>query len=193
MRPITKGTTLPGSEEKSKVKMGESPSNIEIATVSVKPIVRQSGTHSMLGILFIALSALSQGIVPAWSQESEIAKQAQNPIARPISVPLENGLNPNTGPNREDSYVLQIKPVVPVSLSKDRNLIRRTITPVTQTPNPAPGVNGPSGSGDIDLSLFFRQQRSAASFGPPGPSLLFLQLQTTSLAQGYPPLAGLER
>jgi hypothetical protein len=154
MRPTTKGTTLPRSEEKSKAKMDESLRKIERVIVSVKPIARQRGIHSMLGISLIVLSAFSQGVVPAWSQQSDIAKQAQNPIARLISVPLENDFNPQTGPNKEDSYVLQMKPVVPASLSKDWNLITRTIIPVIQTPDPALGVDGASGLGDISLSLF---------------------------------------
>jgi len=40
------------------------------------------------------------------------------------------------------------------NLSKDWNLITRTLIPVMQTPDPAPGVNGASGLGDINFSLF---------------------------------------
>jgi hypothetical protein len=93
---------------------------------------------------------------------SDIAKQAQNPIARLISVPLENDFYPQTGINKEDSYVLEMKPVVPFSLSKDWNLITRTIIPIIQTPDPAPGVNGATGLGDVQLSLFL----SPAKVGP---------------------------
>jgi hypothetical protein len=107
------------------------------------------------------------------SQNSDIAKQAQNPIARLISVPFENDFNPNTGPNKEDSYVLQMKPVVPVSLSKDWNLITRTIIPVIQTPDPAPGVNGASGLGDISLSLFLSPARVSRIIWGAGPIVSF--------------------
>jgi hypothetical protein len=169
MKPTTKGTTLPRSEEKSKVKMDESLSKIEKVIVSVKPIARQRGIHSMLGISLIVLSAFSQGVVPAWSQQSDIAKQAQNPIARLISVPLENDFNPQTGPNKEDSYVLQMKPVIPVSLSKDWNLITRTIIPVIQTPDPALGVDGASGLGDISLSLFLSPAKVGRIIWGAGP------------------------
>ncbi len=57
-----------------------------------------------------------------------------------ISVPIENDFSPQTGVNKEDSYVLQRKPVVPFSLSKNWNLITRTIIPIIQVPDLAPGV-----------------------------------------------------
>jgi len=64
-------------------------------------------------------------VQPTRAQESStIAKQAQNPIARLISVPFENDFNPQTGIKKDDSYVLQMKPVVPFKLSNDWNLGR---------------------------------------------------------------------
>ena len=111
--------------------------------------------------------------MPAWSQESDIAKQAQNPIARLISVPLENDFNPHTGADNEDSYVLQMKPVVPLTLSEKWNLVTRTIIPVTQTPNPTAGVNGASGLGDINLSLFLSPAKVGRVIWGAGPIVSF--------------------
>jgi hypothetical protein len=127
-------------------------------------------------ILSVTMSILCCGVVPVGAQESsnltekvqpsvtaakpeqessDIAKAAQNPIAHMISVPIENDFYPQTGMNKEDEYVLEIKPVVPIPLSKDWNLITRTIIPIIQTPALAPGINGASGLGDIQESLFF--------------------------------------
>lgn len=86
---------------------------------------------------------------------SDIAKAAQNPIAHMISVPIENDFYPQTGMNKENEYVLELKPVVPIPLSKDWILVTRTIIPVIQTPDLAPGIPGTSGLGDIQESLFF--------------------------------------
>ncbi len=129
-----------------------------------------------LWILSATMSILCCGVVPAVAQESsnltetvqpsataakpeqaptDIAKAAQNPIAHMISVPMENDFYPQTGINKENEYVLEIKPVVPIPLSRDWNLITRTIIPVIQTPELAPGINGTSGLGDIQESLFF--------------------------------------
>jgi hypothetical protein len=112
------------------------------------------------------------GLATARGQEStSIAKQAQNPIANLISVPLENDFNPQTGYKQEDSYVLQIKPVVPFHLSNDWNLITRTIIPIIQVPNLAPGVNGVSGLGDVELSLFFSPARVGHLIWGAGPAI----------------------
>ena len=184
MRQTRKGTLVRRSEEKAKIKTDESLSKIERVIVSAKPTTRQSGFHAAFGILLIGLSALSLGIAPAWSQSSDIAKQAQNPIARLISVPFENDFNPNTGPNKEDSYVLQMKPVVPVSLSRDWNLITRTIIPVIQTPDPAPGVNGASGLGDISLSLFLSPVKVGRIIWGAGPIVSFPSASDHILGSG---------
>jgi hypothetical protein len=133
-------------------------------------------TRRALWFLSVTLSILCSGIVPTCAQEnsslsetvqqsptaakpeqesSDIAKAAQNPIAHMISVPVENDFYPQTGINKENEYVLEIKPVVPIPLSKNWNLITRTIIPVVQTPDLTAEIKGTSGLGDIQESLFF--------------------------------------
>jgi hypothetical protein len=141
----------------------------EKGNLSSTPVERRPSIYASSIILLMTFSALAQSAVPAWSQSADIAKQAQNPIARLISVPLENDFNPQTGPNKEDSYVLQMKPVVPFKLSKDWNLVTRTIIPVIQTPDPAPGVAGASGLGDISLSLFLSPAKVGSVIWGAGP------------------------
>lgn len=150
-------------------KRSASLADAEKCNVSSQPIERRHRPYASLTILLMTFSGLFQGAVLAWSQNTDIAKQAQNPIARIISVPLENDFNPQTGPNKEDSYVLQMKPVVPFNLSKDWNLITRTIIPVIQTPDPAPGVAGASGVGDISLSLFLSPAKVGSVIWGAGP------------------------
>jgi hypothetical protein len=103
----------------------------------------------------------------------EIAKQAQNPIASLVSVPFENDFNPRTGINKEDSYVMEMKPVVPFTLSNDWNLITRTIIPVVQVPDLAPGVDGTSGIGDVQTSLFLSPAKTGAVIWGAGPVVSF--------------------
>jgi hypothetical protein len=114
------------------------------------------------------------GATEAEAQEtSEIAKQAQNPIASLISVPFENDFNPQTGFKKEDGYVLELKPVVPFPLSNDWNLITRTIIPVIQVPDLAPGVDGTAGLGDVQLSLFLSPSKVGAVIWGAGPVVSF--------------------
>jgi hypothetical protein len=65
-------------------------------------------------VVLMTLIVLFGAVLPISAQQSsEIAKQAQNPIANLISVPVENDFNPQTGIDKDDSYVIELKPVVP--------------------------------------------------------------------------------
>ena len=106
-----------------------------LTAVNVESSMRGSSIRVICKITLMSLTIIAS-VQPTWAQDSSnIAKQAQNPIARLISVPFENDFNPQTGINKENSYVLEMKPVVPFTLSKDWNLITRTIVPVIQVPD----------------------------------------------------------
>lgn len=132
-----------------------------VAVSGSRSFQRGPQVQAALWILAVAMSVMCRGVVPACAQESsgqgasEIAKQAQNPIANVISVPLENDFYPHTGIDKDDSYVLEMKPVVPFKLGNDWNLITRTIIPIVQVPDLSPTIQGTSGLGDIQTSLFF--------------------------------------
>ena len=130
--------------------------------------------HAPCLAVMVVMSTLCPAVLPVWAQESsEIAKQAQNPIASLISVPLENDFNPQTGINKQDSYVLEMKPVVPFKLSNDWTLITRTIIPVIQVPDLAPGVDGTTGVGDVQLSLFLSPAKAGPVIWGAGPVVSF--------------------
>ncbi len=59
-----------------------------------------------------------------------LAKASQNPVASMISVPFENNATFNNGPDNVYVNVLNIKPVIPMSISTNWNLINRAIVPV---------------------------------------------------------------
>ena len=87
------------------------------------------------------------------SQEA-LAKAAQNPVAKLISVPFQNNFNFGVGPNNVMQYVLNVQPVIPISLNEDWNLITRTIVPIINQPSPAAGVPSAFGLGDINPTFF---------------------------------------
>ena len=90
-----------------------------------------------------AIAALA--VIPQTSQAQQLTadtgnlqKEAQNPVAGLISVPIQNNTNFGIGPFGRNQNVLNIQPVIPVNVSQDWNLIIRWITPIVW--QPAPGT-----------------------------------------------------
>src|SRR6266853_201982 len=68
----------------------------------------------------------------------ELAKLAQNPVGNLISVPFQNNTNLNFGPEKGTQNILNIQPVIPISISSEWNIITRTIVPVIWNPSLGP-------------------------------------------------------
>jgi hypothetical protein len=121
----------------------------------------------------------------------ELRKQAQNPVASLISVPIQENFNFNIGPSDRTQNVLNIQPVVPFSVSKDWNLIVRWITPIVYQPLPVPQAPGSAlqttgvyGLGDMNPSFFLVPKKSKIIWGV-GPTLVLpTATNTTFLGQG---------
>lgn len=108
---------------------------------------------------------------PEADADESLAEKAQNPIANLISLPFQNNTTFGLGPNQDRVLnVLNIQPVVPFALSKDLNLVTRTILPVVS--QPAFAGQQRTGLGDINPSFFFvPKPRGAWTLGF-GPTLL---------------------
>jgi len=107
--------------------------------------------------LALADSTSSGGGAPgddAQDQQAELAKKLQNPLASLISVPIQNNWDFGIGPANAMRYTANIQPVVPISISKDWNLIIRTILPVIYAESPVKGGSAHSGLGDTTQSFF---------------------------------------
>ena len=75
------------------------------------------------------------------TEQEELAKAAQNPVASMISLPFQNNSNFGWGPDDDTQNVLNIQPVWPINLTDNWNVITRTILPVISQPG-APGPDG---------------------------------------------------
>lgn len=89
------------------------------------------------------------------AKAAELAKKLQNPIASLISVPIQNNWDFSIGPKDAMKYTVNIQPVIPFSISKDWNLITRTIVPIIYAEAPRAGAGDHGGMGDILQSFFF--------------------------------------
>ena len=146
------------------------------------------------------------GSAPAAGGTEDLQKASQNPIASLISVPIQNNSNFGVGPYDRIQNVLNIQPVIPVTLSDNWNLIVRWIVPIVW--QPAPGTanlevygiveNTPEyfaaqnvqknagvfGFGDMNPTFFFAPSKPHKIIWGFGPALVLPIANSHALGQG---------
>lgn len=111
-------------------------------------------------MLFASVNTIAQEETDA----EALAKKLSNPIASLISVPLQFNYDSNIGvDDRGGKFVLNIQPVIPISLNDDWNVISRTILPVVSQDDIFSGAGSQSGLGDIIQSVFFSPKKPTDS------------------------------
>jgi hypothetical protein len=102
------------------------------------------------------LASCASAAAPAFAELSaeELAKIAQNPVGNLISIPFQNNTNLNYGSEKGTQNILNIQPVIPFEVSKDWNIITRTIVPIIWLPALGPDQGAVSGLGDMQFSAF---------------------------------------
>ena len=127
--------------------------------------------HGVRSIALLAISAYLVFATPATAEMSkeELAKAAQNPVANMISVPFQNSTNFNVGPYSRTQDILNIQPVIPVTLNPEWNVITRTIVPLIWQPGMAPGQDTDFGLGDIQFTAFLSPAKPGEIIWGVGP------------------------
>ena len=97
------------------------------------------------------------------SDETELAKQSQNPVANIISLPFENNASFDVGPTGKMMYTTNIKPVYPMPVGKRLNLINRVVAPIIYL----------EGQDEVDLTGVAPPVDVGGSFVFPGTSSEF--------------------
>ena len=115
-----------------------------------------------------------------------LAKQLSNPVASLISVPLQLNWDNGLGENGLGSkWLLNVQPVIPISLSDEWNVISRTILPIVAQSDVVPGDSHQSGLGDTVQSFFFSPKAAVGGWiiGV-GPAILLPTATDTALGNG---------
>ena len=96
-------------------------------------------------------SALAQG---EGGGQGDLATQSQNPIASLISLPFEFDSYQNVGEEDRTQNTILFKPVVPIDITENWELVLRGIIPFIDQPDSGP-IDGKTGVGDIQLQTYF--------------------------------------
>jgi len=106
-----------------------------------------------------------------------LAKKLSNPISDLVSVPFQANWDQGVGVDDATRFILNIQPVVPVSLNEKWNLIARVIMPLIGQPPLVTGGESTFGMGDILASAFFSPAAPGRAIWGVGP---VLSLPTTT-------------
>ena len=115
-------------------------------------------------VIAVMLAVILGAALPSpFAQEKsddELVKELANPISSLISVPFQNNFEFNLGPNDDGfKYTLNFQPVIPFSLTKDWNVIVRTIVPIIDQSDVIAPNTSQAGLSDITQSFFFSPKK----------------------------------
>jgi len=101
-------------------------------------------------------STLDSTEVSGEVDEAEMAKKLANPLAAMISLPMQLNYDQDFGvDDTGNRFLMNVQPVVPISISENWNMISRTILPVITQDELAAGTGRQTGLGDTSESLWF--------------------------------------
>jgi len=142
-------------------------------------------------LFFLAVHSTGAWAAEDDSSGGDLRAAVQNPISSLISLPFK--FTVDTGADNGDAQILNIQPVVPVTVG-DWNLVNRAIIPVANVDgaipgpeNPNPGIGdggGASGFGDINYSLYFSPVKVGKVIWGVGPSINLPTAKADQLGSG---------
>ena len=129
-------------------------------------------------------AAAPETVASEEAKAAALAKASQNPVADLISFPLQNNTAFGIGPYERAQNVLNIQPVIPLHITKDWNVITRTIWPQIFQPNPSQPTQGWTGFGDLNPTFFLSPAKPSKVIWAVGPTFVLPTATAAQLGQG---------
>jgi len=104
-----------------------------------------------------ASERLEAEIAAAKNEEEMVeamVRESQNPLSKVISLPFQGNVNMGIGPDYQTGYLMNIQPVMPVTLSDKLLMINRLILPVMGNPSFYTGEDRQWGLGDANYTAW---------------------------------------
>ncbi len=125
--------------------------------------------------IFILILLLQQQLSAQDDKEKEIAalaKTSQNPISSLTTLPFQFNFNLGMGEYDRTQLVINIEPVLPVSIGENWDMVNRIILPILIQPDFDEESGSTTGLGTINYTAFFSPDIKGKIHIGFGPSLL---------------------
>jgi hypothetical protein len=108
----------------------------------------------------------------------------ENPVSDLISVPFQSNTDYNIGLFDRARETFNIQPVIPISLTRELNVVARIIVPIIYQPDVDNVGGGSSGVGDTTATFFLAPSKPGKFIWGLGPAFLFPTATQVNVGQG---------
>jgi hypothetical protein len=138
-----------------------------------------------MAAVFVARTASAQPDEEARHppSETELSRQAENPVSKLSSFPVRYQNDFGIGPQNLERSTISLRPTLAFPVTRDLSIVSRTTVPIASQPNPV-GRTYTSGLGDVVESLFFVPRPTSGFIWGAGPSVSLPTALPSALGSG---------
>jgi len=131
--------------------------------------MKKSMSYIQVFLLILSVNQLVFSQENKETDNQDLAKASQNPIASLTTLPIQFNFNMGMGEYDRMQTVINIQPVLPLTIGKNWNMINRIIIPLIVQPDFNAENGSTTGLGIINYTAFFSpnlEGKLAIGFGP---------------------------
>jgi len=116
--------------------------------------------------------------------ETELSREAENPVSKLSSFPVRYQNDFGIGPQNRERTTISLRPTLAFPVTHDLSIVSRTTVPIASQPDPVHGTFT-SGLGDTVESLFLVPRPSSGVMWGAGPTISIPTALPTVLGSGW--------